>query len=644
MLDRAGLPVLPAALDTQQLGVLERPPAVAGSPAVVQLCPPGDILPPILFSAGADAGLANIENTRYVNQAAHEVAAKLGQIHYDPAWIGQLEVDLANGSSVGGAVYTPASMLDAGIDGAMHSAYPSEELYIPSAAAVVDLNHPLAQDACAAPAVEVARPPAQDHQGPAIFQGFNPPPSYAWPPPGVRPASERTDEKAAAEAAAAAAAAAAGQSSPLNCEPPRPKPLDRPPPARVEQEDACLKEALASAMDQLRRCQSSSVMLRQERRGIPEADVEAWCATVGAQFQAVTERLEAKLEAHAKRSRQKDQTIKLLYARLQAVEQRSFSLAEQQPEQSSVGDLAPLAETGSGMMEEKQLALTWHSPSQRARRAPEQPQQQPQQFQKCMPRPVAERKDANAQQTILRREVANHRRRDVDIASQLRARDAQVDQLTATLRELQLVTQRQVGLYKRQLHLKDNSLQALQEELMFETRSQQASAASHVSSAPTVAAPSDAFGRSRRHVQQVSSASAGYPCQASGAPPPSGPPPRISRAAGGGATPRPGETSETRGRAQPAWPTSQLTKKDPRDRSVGALTHSPRTKHRDLTGRAEAPAARRRTSPNGPALGRSGSADERLATERRRRQEAEAALAAKVLRHRDGAAAHRLRR
>eukprot|EP00425_Heterocapsa_triquetra_P033647 CAMPEP_0195112442 /NCGR_PEP_ID=MMETSP0448-20130528/99131_1 /TAXON_ID=66468 /ORGANISM="Heterocapsa triquestra, Strain CCMP 448" /LENGTH=91 /DNA_ID=CAMNT_0040149293 /DNA_START=9 /DNA_END=281 /DNA_ORIENTATION=+ len=57
-------------------------------------------------------------------------------------------------------------------------------------------------------------------------------------------------------------------------------------------------------------------------------------------------------------------------------------------------------------------------------------------------------------------------RRDQDLAGQLRSKEAQVEHLTNTLRELQVVTQRQIGLYKRQLHLKDSSLQSMQEELM----------------------------------------------------------------------------------------------------------------------------------------------------------------------------------
>merc|ERR1719456_413525 len=69
-----------------------------------------------------------------------------------------------------------------------------------------------------------------------------------------------------------------------------------------------------------------------------------------------------------------------------------------------------------------------------------------------------------ARHAQLRREVAHLRRGHVELVGQLRARDAQVEQLTAMIREL--VAQRQIGLYKRQLHLQDTSLSALQEELL----------------------------------------------------------------------------------------------------------------------------------------------------------------------------------
>lgn len=80
--------------------------------------------------------------------------------------------------------------------------------------------------------------------------------------------------------------------------------------------------------------------------------------------------------------------------------------------------------------------------------------------------PVGELK---LQNTNFRREVANLRRQNAEMVNQLRARDGQIDQLTGTLRELQIVTQRQMELYKRQLSMKDESLQAIQDELVVRT-------------------------------------------------------------------------------------------------------------------------------------------------------------------------------
>lgn len=259
-------------------------------------------------------------------------------------------------------------------------------------------------------------------------------------------------------------------------------------------------------------------------------------------------------------------------------------------------------------------------------------------------------------QNPLRREVAQLRRRDNDLAGQLRAREQQVDQLTATLRELQLVTQRQIGLYKRQLHLKDNSLQALQEELMDGNpqathRSQQVvpgastpeasrvpanSAAIQAASAVLTTAgipiigidnvgPSSAGNpprSSRRHLVQVPSAGGGGSLTTS-AYQPGGSAGGLHHSASerrtgastttshrSGNTPRPSDNERGRGSHAPPAP----GKKDPRDRSLGALPHSPRPKPRDIgalpqSGGGEAPSSRRRTMP--PVAARSTSAEER---------------------------------
>lgn len=246
-------------------------------------------------------------------------------------------------------------------------------------------------------------------------------------------------------------------------------------------------------------------------------------------------------------------------------------------------------------------------------------------------------------------DVANPRRRDMDLTCQLQAKQQQVEQLQAQLREVQLVTSRQIGLYKRQLQLKEHSLQAMQEEWMLD-RGQQvpgtvaASAISNLGSTASAASNSEGAGRgSRKHCVQVPSAGGGLMASSSTGSTGlghSGSERRTGR--GGGTTPRPGEGE--RGRPMQAtnatWPAP--VKKDPRERSLGALPTSPRSKHRDVVGQPQAAegASRRRQSPPGPALGRSTSADERGP---RRREDAEPPrqqpTGAKVYRTRDSGAA-----
>jgi len=61
-----------------------------------------------------------------------------------------------------------------------------------------------------------------------------------------------------------------------------------------------------------------------------------------------------------------------------------------------------------------------------------------------------------AQIGCLRQEVALLRRQNVELTNQVRARDQQVDGLTAMVRDMQATAQRQLGLCRRQLHLRDH--------------------------------------------------------------------------------------------------------------------------------------------------------------------------------------------
>jgi len=273
--------------------------------------------------------------------------------------------------------------------------------------------------------------------------------------------------------------------------------------------------------------------------------------------------------------------------------------------------------------------------------------------QKSLGRPATGRGDARE---MLRRsttdQMAGGRRRDVDLACQLQAKQQQVDQLQATLRELQLVTSRQIGLYKRQLHLKEHSLQALQEELMLD-RGQQGPATAvatpvvHPSNTSSAASNSEGTGRgTRKHSSQVSSGGGSLVATPAGSPGLGHSASQRRTGRGGDTTPRPGE--DGRGRREHSqnstWPAP--AKKDPRERSLGALPHSPRSKNRDVVNHGEG-ASRRRTSPPGPgpAIGRSTSAEERGTRRRDAEPHQPHPAGPKVYRSRDsGAATARHRR
>jgi len=548
----------------------------------------------------------------------------------------------------------------------------------------------------------------EDPQGPAIFQGFQPPPSYAWC---RSPTAERSQEGRSNEGISGNDdATPQGAETPAPQQPPRPRSvIDTSSPPRAVPVESSMKHAFTVAMEELQRCQSACAMLRSERRGIPAKEVERWCGNIATQLQQIGDVLGDKLAVHRRKSQAKDETIKRLYGMLQVLQQqmpagsvsgpvgspdvqrspktrrgllhdspvlrpvsnspsrvclpqghvlstgvtgtsgaadglvslrtpRSSSGAVpgalgpefdangkgtaegaahqhddadkvQRPatppvtpaavtpaEGSMIGSIPRVSSSSNTLPEEKQLLSTMARVQ--GRRLADQASQ------KLLARAPAAEKSQPGQ---ARREVAHARRRDVDLAGQLRQRDAQVEHLTSALRELQLVTQRQIGLYKRQLLLKDNSLQALQEELL-----QQAPPGAVIGGAPTVLGPNNTEvqrGSVRRHcLQAPMTASTGSLAQAASAGMLGSLPSGHDRRTG--ATPRAPECE--RGRTTATW--LSVPKKEPRDRSLGAMPHSPRNRHRDVPGQAiggsgnEVALTRRKTSPTG-ALGRSTSAD-----------------------------------
>jgi len=531
----------------------------------------------------------------------------------------------------------------------------------------------------------------EDHQGPAIFQGFQPPPSYAWgrgevqeqDSPEISPEQQLAPDALLQSSSAAAPAI------------PRPRTVDtssplRPPP------DAPMKLALVAAMEKLQEARSTCARLRRERRGVPTEEVEQWCNTIAERLQAASGALETKLEAYKKKSKLKDDTIKRLHTRLQATERLLNAAGSSRGEEGdatygratdwpgdglayrglsndghnrsegsllldSSGYVAPpymgtvaapppwtpgdtlitslsdgdslLGEAGAttpaALFPEAGPCMSGGASSSSHAGGQED------KLTGASPRVLAEKPQPHA--AISRREAALLRRRDADLAGQLRARDQQVEQLSTTLRELHIVTQRQIGLYKRQLHLKDCMLD--------KDRSNGQALAEH-----------GALRRDRRQVPASAPSASTLLAAASmsGAQTPSmGPPQGVARGGRAGTTPRRADTDRSRG--GPAYPAYTGPKKEPRDKSAGGQPHSPRTKNREVVVAEVAAPQRRRISPTTPTttppLGRPGSAEPPRQLRRNGSQapplrndgdSVAAAAATKVIRYRDGAPAQRI--
>mmetsp|Transcript_2619 Transcript_2619/g.6731 ORF Transcript_2619/g.6731 Transcript_2619/m.6731 type:complete len:859 (+) Transcript_2619:104-2680(+) len=527
---------------------------------------------------------------------------------------------------------------------------------------------------------------AEDHQGPAIFQGFQPPPSYAWGRGEVQePESPEiaNEQQLAADALLQSSSAAPPMPRPRTVETSSPL---RPPP------DAPMKLALVAAMDKLQEARSACARLRQERRGVPTEEVELWCNTIAERLQAASATLETKLEAYKKKSKLKDDTIKKLHARLQAAERQltAANSARGDPEGEenaatygratdwpgdglayrglsndghnrsegsllldSSGYVAPpfmgtvtapppwtpgdtlitslsdgdsiLGEAGAStpaaLFPEVGPCLSGGASSSSQAGGGQEDK-----LTAASPRVLAEKPQQHA--AISRREAALLRRRDAELAGQLRARDQQVEQLSTTLRELHIVTQRQIGLYKRQLHLKDCMLdkdrsngQALADGGLRRDRRQ---VPSSTASTSTLLAASAHYG---------SGSLSGAQTPSMGPPSQGGVERRGARA---GTTPRRADTDRSRG--GPALAAYSGPKKD---------------------GNGSAPQVaapqRRRISPTTPTttppLGRPGSAETQRQLRRNGSQApplrndsdpVAAAAPTKVIRYRDGAPAQRI--
>eukprot|EP00427_Karlodinium_veneficum_P007963 CAMPEP_0169083684 /NCGR_PEP_ID=MMETSP1015-20121227/12209_1 /TAXON_ID=342587 /ORGANISM="Karlodinium micrum, Strain CCMP2283" /LENGTH=568 /DNA_ID=CAMNT_0009143623 /DNA_START=21 /DNA_END=1728 /DNA_ORIENTATION=- len=250
-----------------------------------------------------------------------------------------------------------------------------------------------------------------------------------------------------------------------------------------------------STIGELQSCRMRLEKLRSERRtGVPIGEVERWCETIATQLAAIGNNLVVKFAACQKKVSSRDETIRRLHQQIQ-------ELNAAQAGQGSVGwpfsrtpmggsdsmghlpsDISDAESNPSLLSTVRSGSLPNASPSRhydedkmspggssRTRRAGGPSATDP-----AMQKMAARRNSTDtstfdrAQHAQLRREVAHLRRGHVELVGQLRARDAQVEQLTAMIREL--VSQRQKHFSKRQMHFQGQSdaPHSLKEELLID--------------------------------------------------------------------------------------------------------------------------------------------------------------------------------
>lgn len=467
--------------------------------------------------------------------------------------------------------------------------------------------------------------------------------------------------------------------------------------------DSCLnslEKSVAAAMEGLQQCRNEcSHKLANKHSEVPLADVEQWCLALTKQLALVGDSLAEKLQACTAKLHARDEAIRRLRRQLDAkspkrtrvpaspalVSPRGTTEARGMPkhipeqfvpnspmtsshdvdgshtplraegvssgnalptfgswptEDDAAADVSPhslASRTMSSTYIEKP-AISW---AQAQRRADGKPATR-----RCSSDVHALER---AQQAHLRREVAHLQRGHVELVGQLRARDAQVEQLTSMIHEL--VAQRQIGLYKRQLNLQEDNHDFSQQRLhqrvgqhrrppvaqyhtlegsqqRLRTRPEQedseprhgtminsfSEGAGQVRDSPRVDSlrggrrqPSSAFGahqapQDRRSLRLTSENSGRHP-------------PRTAAAAAAAAVAAAaGDLDRSRPGQSPA--AVHGVKKD-RERSLGAPPHTPRGKLRDAIGHptrvaVATPAARRRTSA-ARTITRSASVEERVA-------------------------------
>jgi len=262
-------------------------------------------------------------------------------------------------------------------------------------------------------------------------------------------------------------------------------------------------------------------------KGISRSEVEHWTSKVTTELQAITKTVKEKLEECRSKMRKKDETIKRLYWKLQCMElfngnvtclrtdgQVNQSPLANQRSRASIAGTIPAAigspslsgrvlTAGEGILPQSSIAgivrgsgrvgslspvrsasamdralpsrtrrnsgdpagaATCNNPALSLGATTAQPLASPQQAQS---RQLRGRDGPERVQIVhLRQEVTQLRRQNADLSEQVRARDVQVDNLTGMVREMQQTAQRQLGLFKRQANLREDTLHAMQDELL----------------------------------------------------------------------------------------------------------------------------------------------------------------------------------
>lgn len=365
--------------------------------------------------------------------------------------------------------------------------------------------------------------------------------------------------------------------------------------------------AKAATLEALEAFRATS-QLKSHGGGVPLSEVEQWCATTAKKLAEVGESLTAKLQLCHSKVQARDETIRRLRQRLDLKAGGGrFKLAAPGQPSVPVEDLEtpwPL-EVASPLSTAARTSSMSHmeksSPS-----AARVGQKRVDPSWKVVPRRATMEGHAGpsaserAQHAQLRREVAQLRRAHMELVSQLRARDVQVEQLTAMIRDL--VAQRQLGL-QRQMQ---ESLHAPEHEKRSPQLGSAAPGSASLDSrdrAPRFRSSMSALVSAQERRAQEIAASSLRTAEAERSR-------MIAAAAAVAATGVPASG------ALSAVPPK--TRDRDRDRSAGALPHTPRRKLRDAIGHptrvaVETPASRRRTTSGTRAVIRSASARERAA-------------------------------